>query len=178
MTAFGQFNWKGTNHQWRLWCTDKKSLQNETKIRFMETEKYLWTDIATAIYIYTQEPGMSKAIITIVGTFFMIGQVVLSIDDQYISPCNSLPLHCVSTKKYEWVEHPFLYTVIQYCAATSSKMLTCTCMYSCNCEYSHMWVYIATTHSWMQIRVFLHADKLCIWSSPPYKTHHLWSCVW
>ena len=49
------------------------------------------------IYIYTQETGMLKAMAT-TDTFFMIGQVILSIDDQHISPCNSLLVHPVSTK--------------------------------------------------------------------------------
>ena len=48
-------------------------------------------------YIYTQETGMLKATAT-TGTFFMISRVVLSIDNQHISPCNSSPAHRVSTK--------------------------------------------------------------------------------
>ena len=71
--------------------TDKKNLQNKIN-SFHANRKVLvdLLDIATA-----QEPGMLKAITT--GTFFMIGQVVLSIDDRHISPCNMLTVHPVFT---------------------------------------------------------------------------------
>ena len=46
---------------------------------------------------YTQETGKLKATAT-TDTFSMIGQVILSIDDQHISPCKSLLVHPVSTK--------------------------------------------------------------------------------
>ena len=48
-------------------------------------------------YIYTQETGTLKAMGT-TGMFFVIGRVILSIDDRHISPCNSLLVYPVSTK--------------------------------------------------------------------------------
>ena len=43
-------------------------------------------------YTYTQETGTLKATAT-TGMFFVIGRVILSIDDRHISPCNSLLVH-------------------------------------------------------------------------------------
>ena len=83
-----------------------KIMQNKHNIYSTRTERYLWTSrLSIQLYIYTQETGKLKATAT-TDMFFMINQVILSINDQHISPCKSLLVHPVSTKSI-WMNRAF-----------------------------------------------------------------------
>ena len=84
------------------WHTDKKILQNKDGISSIWTEKYLWTSKTSlqlqTVYIHKRQVCWK--------------QQPLQVWFPWSYCCNRLLTHPVSTKKYEQIEHSFLYTAI------------------------------------------------------------------
>ena len=86
-----------------MWQFIVLKIQPNTLYSIM-TRKNSKTSVTFVLYkqkstcgLLTHSVGMLKAKAT-TETFFMIGQVILLINDQLISPCNSFLVHPISSK--------------------------------------------------------------------------------